>query len=720
MNRLAAAGIGGARKRFRPATANENKDMNQTTKLSWAFRISERIGSDLDEFQSVLEQFKAGAISEGQFRAIRVPAGVYEQREDRTYMLRVRCPAGGVLPRQLRRLGEVSVAFGNGVLHVTTRQEFQIHRVPLDTIVPALRSLAEAGLSTRGGGGNTVRNITACAESGVCRDEVFDVTPYAVALSEQLLADPLSLQLPRKYKIAFAACGRDCSGATVQDVGFIARRQNGVEGFAVYVAGGMGSKSRVASLLHEFVPASAAGAVAEAIKRVFDKNGDRKNKHLARLRFLVEKIGLPRFRELYDAELGSLRAAQAGVSEIRPVPQRTNPPVEEEINCRSAEFDGWFKHNVVPQKQPGFFRVRIPLTLGDLPAVKATTLAVAVAAHGDNILWATQSQNLGLRWVSAVELPAVHQKLSALGLANPEPPVLRNLVACAGASTCRLGICLSRGLAQAIRKQLAESALDLDGLGELSIHVSGCPNSCGQHPIGNIGFSGAARRAGQNLVPFYAVQVGGRVAEGKSRFGMSVGAVPAKNAPAFVHDLLKAWKASPESADFHQFVDRDGRRVAEEILQRYQDIPPFASRKDFYCDWDAGKPFSLSGRSQGECSASAFDLIEVDLANAREAQEAGRSYAAALAAARALLVVQRVRPKTDAEVFELFHKHFIEAGLVDAALTAVVTAGARAAAAANPAGVFDGLPADVAMLVASVRLLHENLDASLRLKLPLR
>ena len=690
--------------------------MSKQPNNTWTFRVSDRIQAELDEFQNVVAQFKAGAINEGQFRIVRVPAGVYEQRENGTYMLRVRCPAGGVTPAHLRRLGEVSAQFGNGLLHITTRQEFQIHRVPLDSIIPALRSLAEAGLSTKGGGGNTVRNITACVDSSVCRDQIFDVTPYAVATSERLLGDPLSLQLPRKYKIAFAACEKDCSGATVHDLGFIARQQNGVEGFAVYLAGGMGGKSRLSSLLHEFIPASDAFVVAEAIKRVFDKHGDRKNKHLARLRFLVEKIGLPALRDLYETELEALRASHPAPLELRPLPQLAAAPGKGEVKSDSAEFNGWFAHNVAPQKQPGFYLVQIPLTLGDIPASKTAALADILTEHGDNILWATQSQNAGLRWITAAELPEVHQKLAALGLADPEAPVLRNLVACAGASTCRLGICLSRGLAKAVRRELSVSDLDLDSLGDFSIHISGCPNSCGRHPIGNLGFSGAARRVEGNLIPFYAVQLGGRLAEGKSRFGTNVGAVPAKNAPAFVRDLFFAWKNSPDAGDFHQFVDHDGKQIAVEILARHQEIPPLASRREFYQDWDADELFSLAGRGQGECSAGVFDLIEVDLANAREAQEAGQFYAAALAATRALLVVQRAQSKSDAETFTLFQKHFIETELVDAALTAVVAAGERAAAGANPAEQFNGKPADVAALVAAVRLLHESLDSSLRFK----
>jgi sulfite reductase (ferredoxin) len=690
--------------------------MNDQSNTAWAFRISPTAKAELDEFQDVVARFQAGQITEGQFRSIRVPFGVYEQRENSQYMLRVRFPAGGVSPSALRCLARVSEEFGNGILHVTTRQEFQIHRVPLASIIPAQRALAEAGLSTKGGGGNTVRNLVACPDSAVCSDAVFDVEPRAIAITERLLADPLSLQLPRKYKIAFAACEKDCCGATVQDLGFIARKQNGADGFAVYVAGGMGGKSRLGSLLHDYIPAADALLVAEAVKRVFDKNGDRKNKHLARLRFLVEKTGFAKFRELYAAELAALRAAQPATLTLRPRPQPAAPTGPAAVANPSAEFSRWFAANVAPQKQPGFHLVRVSLPLGDLPAGRATALAGIAAAHGDHALWATQSQNVGLRWITAAELPAVHQKLAALGLANPEPPVLRNLVACAGAATCRLGICLSRGLAKAVSQELPAGGLDLDSLGDFSVHISGCPNSCGRHPIANLGLSGAARRVGENLVPYYAVQLGGRLGQNESRFGTNIGAVPAKNAPAFVRELLTAWKDSAHAADFHQFVDGDGIQVATEILSRHQRVPAIATHREFYCDWDANTLFSLAGRGQAECSAGVFDLIEVDLANAREAQEAGRLYAAALAAAHALLIVQHAQPKNDIETFVQFQTHFIDASLVDASLTAVTAAGARAAASPDPSRTFAAAPADVATLVASVRLLHESLDSSLRFK----
>jgi sulfite reductase (ferredoxin) len=572
---------------------------------AWAFQISSSLARDLAEFEANVERFKAGTMSEDQFRAFRVPMGVYEQRESGTYMLRVRCPAGGVLPVQMRCLAEVSKSFGNGVLHVTTRQELQVHRVPLESIHPALVVLRNAGLATKGGGGNTVRNITACCDCGVCAQELFDVAPFAVALTERLMPDPISFQLPRKYKIAFSGCPSDCAGATVHDLGFIARHKDGQEGFAVYVAGGMGAKSRIASLLHEFVPAADIFLVAEAVKRVFNQHGDRKNKHLARLRFLVERIGFKTFTYLYERELAALRALKLDPLQARvrnaqsPHALRSDAPHAP----RSHAFPAWRQANVRPQKQPGLFIVELPLPLGDLTADKMANLADVVAVHGDQMLWATQWQNLALRCVIESELPSLYEQLQVLGLAEPQPVVLRNLVACAGASTCRLGICLSRGLAKAAATRLRNSRLDLNQLGDLKLQISGCPNSCGRHPVADIGLHGAVRRIEGRLVPHYTVLLGGRVAEGKTRFAANAATIPARNVPAFLEDFLATFLASPEAADFHRFIDNGGRKAAETLATRHQHIPAFSEDKSFYFDWDAEIPFSLEGRGLGECSA---------------------------------------------------------------------------------------------------------------------
>ena len=582
--------------------------MIQKTRDVDVYRLPDSLAEDLDEFAAMVARFKAGEVSATQFQVFRVPQGVYEQRECGRFMLRIRLPAGVLLAHQMRRLGQVAGEHGNGVLHVTSRQDIQVHRVPLDSIHPALSALAEVGLSAKGGGGNTVRNITACPGAGVCPDEVFDVTGHVVALTEFLLGDPLSFQLPRKYKIAFSGCAKDCAGATVNDLGLIAARRDGADGFAAYVAGGMGARSRVADALEQFIPAPDVPIAAEAVKRVFDKHGDRKNRHKARLRFLVQRLGLEAFLDLYRQELDALRAAPPPGPAPRPVPHPA-PGAEPapRSGARSEDFDAWREANVTSQKQGGYHVVEIPLVLGDIQAEKLRGLADVVEACGEKMLRTTQSQNAVIRWVREEELADLHENLGRLGLASARPGVLRNMVACAGASTCRLGICLSRGLANAVTDALAGSDIDLRSLGDLKIHISGCPNACGRHPIGQIGLFGSVRRVKGRLVPHYVVQLGGIVEEGKTELAQGRQAVPARHLPAFVTKLLRAFEGSAECPDFAGFLAAGGRDAAEELAAGYKDIPDFEEDKDFYFDWGAEAVFSLAGRGAGECGAGVFD-----------------------------------------------------------------------------------------------------------------
>ncbi len=681
------------------------------------YQLPESMADDLETLRRMTAQFKAGEVSAIAFRAFRVPLGVYEQRETGTFMLRVRLPAGGLLPHQMRALARVSETYGNGILHLTTRQDIQVHRVPLEAIHPALVSLYEAGLSTKGGGGNTVRNITACHDAGVCPAEAFDVTPYALALTEVLLNDPLSYQLPRKYKIAFSGCRKDCPGATVNDVGFIAKRRGDTLGFAVYVGGGLGAHSRVADRLEEFVPASEVYFVAEAVKRVFDQHGNRKNKRQARLRFLIDRIGFEAFRDLYKRELAALRRDSLPQPVIRPRPQPEPPPAANGVAspvAPAAGFEAWRRVNVTPQKQDGYCMVQLPLVRGDIEADALRALAGIVETHGEGMLRAEQHQNAFIRWVPESQLAELHARLAPIGLAASQPPILRDMVSCAGASTCQLGICLSRGLAKAVVDELGRADLDLHRLGELKLHISGCPNSCGRHPIAPIGFFGAARRVAGRLAPHYVVVLGGRVAEGQTRLAERVGTIPARNVPPFLRDFLAVFSESAQCPDFDAFLEAGGREIASALVSEYKDMPDFEQDKNYYFDWGAEQIFSLAGRGPGECSAGVFDLIETDLASASEALDKHRAFEAASLAARALLVTRGEQADDDAEAFALFKKHFVEEGLIDPKLGAVVAAGLRAASAPDPEQAFDGKWDEVAALVAAVKDLYDNMDPSLR------
>jgi len=571
-----------------------------------AYGIPETLPEDIEELRRRIERLKAGEISDIELRAFRVPQGIYEQRQSGRFMLRCRFPAGVVLPGQMRCLARVSRRFGDGVLHVTTRQDIQVHRVRLDDIYPALVALLEGGIACKGGGGNTARNVTGCVLAGVCAQEQFDVAPYVGAVTEFLLRDPISFQLPRKYKVAFAGCSRDCAGAIANDVGLIARRHDGRLGFAVYAGGGMGARSRLGELLEQFVPADQVHLVVEAIKRVFDAHGNRKNRHQARLRFFVEKAGFEAFRKLYQEKLAELRSDGIGRLKLTPIPNRPREDggaSDAGLSGAGSPTDGfeqWRSRSVLPQKQSGYCAVNIPLWLGDISADALESLADLVEQTGEGVLRTDQKQNMLLRWVPEAMLPAVHARLKTLGLAEPVMPVLRDLVVCTGAATCKLGICLSRGLAKAVRKAIEGKAAELEKIEGLSIHINGCPNACGRHPLGQIGLHGAARRVGGRLVPFYVLQLGARTGEGQTRLASGNLALPARNVPRLLAEYLEAFVQSPQFPHFHAFLDNGGRRLAEQLAEKYRHVPDFDEDKNFYYDWVlrghcAGRPSTAGG-----------------------------------------------------------------------------------------------------------------------------
>lgn len=680
------------------------------------YEIAPGQDADLEQLRQTIAQYKVGAIPAARLQAFRVPLGIYEQRESGTFMLRVRLPAGMLRSQDMRAAARIAQKLGDGTLHVTSRQDLQIHGVPLDSVHPAEVELAHAGLSTKGGGGNTVRNIAACHLAGVCPNEVFDVTPHVIALTERLLADPLSFQLPRKYKIAFSGCGDDCAGATINDLGLISRKKDGVDGFAVYVAGGMGARSRVGTLLEEFAPAGRIIAIAEAIKRVFDKHGNRKNRHHARLRFLVEDLGFAKFRELYQQELAGDRTAPATTRPI-PTPAIANSPA-----ISPAEgFAAWRSTNVQPQRQSGFFVVEIPLPLGVIEAGKLAALADVVEAHGEGMLRATNWQAAALRWVPEAALPSLRAALKPLGLGESMPQTLRRLVVCAGAATCRLGVCLSRGLASAIADEIRSSGLQLSGAsGNLSLHISGCPNACGRHPIADIGLAGAARRVNGRLAPHYTIQLGGKVREGATTVATGTDSVPARRVPKYLVELIRAFQASPQSNDFAAFLASGGRRIASELAKKHADLPDFETDSNCYFDWGGTEPFSLAGRSLGECSSGVFSLIELDLISADEAHQSGRLFAATVLASRALLVTRGEQADTDAQSLRLFEKHFVQTGVLPQEHHALVQAAVHALASGNPDTAFASTAAQVAGLIGAVKAIYTAMGPSLRVSAPAR
>ncbi|MHC4394637.1 MAG: sulfurtransferase TusA family protein [Planctomycetota bacterium] len=589
-------------------------------------QIPQSVKEDTLNYHSRVEKFLEGQTSPIAFRAYRVPMGIYEQRMEGKFMVRIRIGAGLVLPFQLQRIAELSKKYGNAIVHVTTRQDIQIHEVNIEDTPDILERLLEVGLSPRGGGGNTVRNVTACPQAGVCPKEEFDIAPYAVATAEYLLQDRTSFNLPRKYKIVFSGCSEDCAFASVADLGFFAHMKNEVKGFSVYAAGGQGSNPAVAVKMEDFIEAKEVFEIAEAIKRLFDKYGDRANKHKARLRYVLARLGAEEFINLYQKEREILKTdgLPYAAPEIRDIAS-AYPVGESAVTVRL-----WLKN-------------------GDIPADDLNKAGQIADKYGQGLVRTTQLQDLLITGVPQKDVDKVSSELKNLSVdvfGNGRPKI----VACAGASTCKLGLCLSRGLADAISDKFNQADLS-----DTIIRISGCPNSCGHHYIADIGFQGKAKRVNGKLMPCYDVLVGAKTIEGDARLAEGIGAVPAKRIPDLLADAFSGGTVEKEQL--------------KSLTAKYSETGEKSLPDDYYYDYGADEPFSLAGRGPGECGAGVMDVIKVDIDEAKSAIRSApvnseNIYKAIVAAARALLVTFGLEPKKDRQIFAEFSKHLIEPGWV--------------------------------------------------------
>ena len=610
--------------------------------------LPDSVAEDTRSYRGRVQRFLDGQTSPLAFRAYRVPMGVYEQRTPGKFMVRVRVGAGLAAPFQLERLAELSKSCGDGILHVTTRQDIQIHAVNIEDTPDVLEGLLDAGLSSRGGGGNTVRNVTACPRAGVCPQEAFDVAPYAVGTAEYLLSDRSSFNLPRKYKIVFSGCSEDCAFASVADLGFFAHRRDGVKGFAAYAGGGLGPNPSVAVRIEDFVAAGEIFKVAEAVKRLFDKHGDRTNKHRARLRYVLAGVGVEEFVRLYRQERQELESAGLPYEapEIRDIAPRY--AVSE---AQDGDIQGQL--HALPDKTPGRVTVRLRLKNGDIPADDLVKVGRIATEYGQGLIRTTQLQGILVSGVARKAIGEVERELAdlsidVLGEAGPE------VVACTGAATCKLGLCLSRGLSHAIAEKFSKSSVSPKAF-ETVVRISGCPNSCGHHYIAEIGLQGRARRMGGRLVPYYDVFTGARTIEGDARLAEVVGMVPAKRIPDLLLEALSGGVVETEQL--------------KRLVGECSDVGEGPLPDDYYYDYGSSEPFSLAGRGPGECGAGVMDVIRVDIDEAKDAVKSTpttseKVYKAIVAGARALLVTFGLEPRTDREVLAAFGENLIEPGWI--------------------------------------------------------
>ncbi len=573
-------------------------------------RLDPAAEAEIRYLEAMIARLEAGEEDPEDFRVFRLKNGIYGIRgRPEHHMIRIKLPVGRITPEGLRVLADVAERYAeNRLAHVTTRQAVQLHHVHRRDVPKVLRAVNAAGLTTREACGHSIRAITCCPFAGVSPEEPFDVTPYAEATYRYFLRHPVGQNLPRKFKIAFEGCATDHARTPIHDIGVVAALEGEKRGFRIYVGGGLGAAPMSAELLEPFTPEEDLLPTMLAIIRLFDRYGNRKVLTQARLKFLVKKWGIAAFREAVREERRLVKLTATG-EDLRawappqePEPPRLPSPPKKPFSFVPG-FDAWRRTNLFKQKQEGFYTAIVRLPLGDITPEGLRALAAIAETYAAEVRSAI-SQNLLLRFVPEEALGGLYEALLEAGLAWPEAHTLLDITRCPGADTCNLAITRSRGLAQALGESLAALPLAQDpGAKAIGVKISGCPNSCGQHHIADIGFYGSSRKVGEREVPHYVLLLGGRTREGEARFGQVVGRLPARRVPEAVERILQRYLEERQNGEsFQAYLDRVGAASFKPLLQDLQEVPPYEEAPEFYQDLGAeGEAFSVQ-LGRGECA----------------------------------------------------------------------------------------------------------------------
>jgi len=573
-----------------------------------------RVREDIEVFRSRAAKVLAGEMSDDEFRPFRLRDGIYGQRQPGVQMVRTKIPGGLLTSRQLDQLGNIAEIFGGGRGHLTTRQNIQYHFVPLERVPELMHMLADVGLTNREACFNTVRNVTACPVAGIAQDEVFDVRPYAQRIAYAFLRKELTQSLPRKFKIAFEGCANhDCIQSSINDVGLRAVIRDGQRGFRMTVAGGLGPLPVEAQVLDEFVPVERLVNRIEAVIRVFSQYGNRKDRNKARLKFVMRERGFEWLKEQIEKEYQNI-LANGGIADPELVPEgfggyQSNPaplgsgallPVVNPSGSGNAEYDRWLATNVRDQKQTGYAAVTVRVEQGNLTADQLRGVARLAADAGDSTTRVTIEQNLLLAFIPLARLPRVYAALQQLGLAEAGANEIDDIITCPGAYSCNLALTKTMNLGAAL--QDAVRRYDDPQVKRLTIKASGCPNACGQHWIGDIGFYGNARKIDGKEVPYYQMLLGGGPdGNGVTRFGLAIQSVPARLAPVAVQRVLDHFLAHrTEGETFRQYVLRNKIETFRQLTNEF--AKPAELFPEIYQDWGDDEAYSLQ-LGRGECAA---------------------------------------------------------------------------------------------------------------------
>jgi len=588
------------------------EDLAQREEFEHQHQVTVR--QEIETFRERANQFLAGEITEDDFRPFRLKHGIYGQRQAGVQMVRCKIPGGLLTAAQLEQLALVAEEFGGGRGHLTTRQNMQYHFVPLARVPDLMHMLADAGLTNREACYNTVRNVTTCPKAGIAQDEVFDVRPYAQRVAYALLRKELTSTLPRKFKIAFDGCaGSDCIMGPMNDIGLKAVIRDGKRGFRMVIGGGLGPLPMEAQLYSEFIPEERLLNRIEAIIRVFSKYGNRKNKNLARMKFVLRDRGFAWMKDEIEKEYADI-LANGGIEWPEMVPEgfgayQSNPaplgtgallPVVNPQSSGDAAYDAWLESNVEEQRQTGYAAVTVKVDQGNLSTAQLRGIAQLAATAGDGLVRVAINQNLLLAFIPLARLPRVYAALQEIGLAGSGADEIDDIITCPGAYSCNLALTKTMNLGDALAQTVRQ--YDDPQVRRLAIKASGCPNACGHHWIGDIGFYGNARKIDGKEVPYYQMLLGGGFDdEGMLRFGLAVQSIPARLAPAAVAKVLDHFIANrQEGESFRAYVLRNKVETFRELTSEF--AKPADMFPEIYQDWGDTESYSLK-LGRGECAA---------------------------------------------------------------------------------------------------------------------
>jgi sulfite reductase (ferredoxin) len=637
------------------------------------------VEKDIIDLEKKIRLFREGKIHDEKFRSLRLARGVYGQRQPGVQMVRIKLPFGKVTFKQLLRIADVSDEYASGNLHLTTRQDIQIHYVSLDRTPQLWEELERDDITLREACGNTVRNVTSSPDSGINPNEVFDVSPYAHAFFSYFLRNPICQEMGRKIKFSFSSDERDTAYSYIHDLGFIPKiNEQGERGFKVMMAGGLGAQPFLASPIFDFLHEDQIIPYAESLLRVFDRYGERTNRNKARLKYLVQKLGLDEVLRLVEEERIANKSKSFKIDR-NTVPEPNLPevidyPVLDEV-VNSIGYKHWRATNAVPQKQEGFFGVYIKVSKGDIKTELARQLVAAIKPFVADEIRITQNQGLLLKYVREDALPSLYAALNPLGFAIPGFDSIADVTTCPGTDTCNLGISNSMALSVALEDVIYEEYPELIYDKDLKIKISGCMNSCGQHGLAHIGFHGSSVKANGKVVP--AVQVmlgGGTIGNGEGRVAERVIKAPSKRATDVLRTLLNDYAGvSLDQESFHSYYDRQGKDYFYQLLKPLADLTNLKDEE--YVDWGHEETF-VTAIGVGECAGVVIDLVATLLLEgfeklewAEASYEAGawsdaiyHTYAVFVSSAKAMLLDKGVSSSTQIGVIREFDTNYVETG----------------------------------------------------------